>query len=118
MSPHCTQFFENAYYGIHRVKLLLLANELATFKYLTMFDVAVAAHFRNLLWDDIRLKMIYRCTHNYPWTAYILCVYLTYHKQMPFNLSLWNSGLNDCAAIYTNKDMFANKNVMICINIS
>ncbi len=42
----------------------------------------------------------------------------TNHKQMPFNLSLWNSGLNDCAAIYTNTDMFANKNVMFCINIS
>ncbi len=70
------------------------------------------------VWDDIRLKMIYRCTHNYPWTAYILCVYLTNHKQMPFNLSLWNSGLNDCAAIYTNTEMFANKIFMFCINIS
>ncbi len=41
-------------------------------------------------------------------------MYLTNHKQMLFNLSLWNSGLNDCAAIYTNTDMFANKNVMFC----
>ncbi len=31
---------------------------------------------------------------------------------MPFNLNLCNSGLNDCAAIYTNTDMFANTNVM------
>ncbi len=36
---------------------------------------------------------------------------------MPFNLSLWNSGLNDCAAIYTNTDMFANTNVMFCIGM-
>ncbi len=43
-------------------------------------------------------------------------MYITNHKQMPFNLSLWNLGLNDCAAACRNTDMFANKNVVFCIN--